>query len=89
MPHSSVKSVSALHNVSVLRGGGTGTVRNLRSGQTSELDPTGMTSKVAILYLFPALAEPGLATCRCSGCSCARSRVAAAGPARTAQLIGY
>lgn len=57
MPDPSVKPALALHNVSVLWGA----VCNLLLGQMSELDPAGMTSKAAILSLFPGLAGPGQA----------------------------
>lgn len=54
-----VKPVVALHNLSVLWGA----MCNLCLGQMAELDPAAMTSKAAILSLFPQLAGlPGAAT---------------------------
>lgn len=58
MPDPSVKPVLALHNVSVLRGA----MCNLCLGQMSEPDPAGMTSKAAILSLFPGLPGAAAAT---------------------------
>lgn len=45
-------------------------MRNLCLGQMSELDPTGMTSKAAILSLFPGL--PGAAVAACELWDCHR-----------------
>lgn len=72
MPGSSAKSVLVLHNASVLGGA----VCNLPSGQTSEPDPAGVTSRAAILYLV-------LARCCCSSCRRAGGCAAAAASTRS------